>query len=243
MAHPPDFSTEERYIVYCDESRHVQGDSNPYMGIGGLWVPYQQKASFRRRLEAVAAAHELRGELKWQKVSEKSLPGYKAIVDAFAEHADLRFRAIIVDHKAVDYTQFHRGDEELGFYSFYYHMLVKWIHPDTSYIIILDHKINAKRGRYSALEARLRQSAPVTSEIRMVTVADSMESRLAQLADVLTGAVTAAWSGTLKDSPKGVLQEYIAARVGAKSLTTLSPLPTFSKFNIFQIQLAQPVGR
>lgn len=231
--------TERQFIVYCDESRHVAGESNPFMGIGGLWVPYQAKNRLRREFDAVANAHGLRGELKWSKASTKTLDGYKAIIDLFAAHQEVRFRAIIVDHSAVDYWRFHRGDQELGFYSFYYHMLVKWLQSNTSYIIVLDHKSNSSAGRYSALEGRLRQFTP-DAHIRQVTVADSRASRLAQLADVLTGAVTAAWCQTPENSPKTLLQRHIAQRLGLRSLRQSSPSPAFSKFNVFRIDLARP---
>jgi hypothetical protein len=232
--------TERQYIVYCDESRHVRESANPFMGIGGLWVPYRRKDELRRRLDVIANTQLLRGELKWSKVSTQTLVGYKAVLDAFAIDPEMRFRAIIVDHAAVDYRQFHRGDRELGFYSFYYHMLVKWLQPATSYIILLDHKVNSRPGRYSALEERLRREVVPSTHIRQVTVADSRDSRLAQLADVLTGAVTAAWcNNTPGESAKAMLQHHLAKQLGVGTLRRLSSLPTPDKFNIFKIDLAR----
>jgi hypothetical protein len=209
------------------------------MGIGGLWVPYEKKDSLRRRLDSVAREHLLGGELKWNKVSRKSLAGYKAVIDAFADTPELSFRVILIDHQAVDYNRFHGGDQELGFYAFYYSMLTKWLLPHSRYIIILDHKVNAKQGRYSALERRLTQSSAPSTSIRKVGVADSRESRLAQLADLLTGAVTACWCETPAGTPKAQLQRHLAERLALPSLRAPSPSPAFGKFNLFRIDLAR----
>lgn len=228
---------DQQYIVYCDESRHDACNANPYMGIGGLWIPYERKDALRRRFDSIASEHLLRGELKWSKVSEKSLAGYKAIIDAFATDPELSFRVILVDHKATDYALFHAGDHELGFYAFYYHMLTKWLLPESSYIIILDHKVNSQEGRYSVLERRLKQTAPTSTSIRKVGVANSRESRLAQLADLLTGAVTACWCDTPENTPKAYLQSHLANRLRMQNLRTPTPSPAFGKFNAFKIHL------
>lgn len=238
MGHPQQpLPTEQQYIVYCDESRHDSCDANRFMGIGGLWLPYGEKDAFRRRFDAVAKDHGLGGELKWSKVSAKTLGGYKAIIDEFASSPALRFRTILVDHAAINYARFHRGDQEFGFYAFYYHMLTKWLVEDSSYIIVLDHKVNSEPGRYAQLEHRLRQALPESTHLRTVTVANSRESRLAQLADLLTGAVTAAWCETPGGTPKAELQSYIAECVGVPSLRTASLSPAFTKFNVFRINL------
>jgi hypothetical protein len=240
--HPP-LPTETQYIVYCDESRQDASSANPFMGIGGLWVPYQQKSELRKRLDAVASEVGVRGELKWNKVSSATLPAYRAIIDVFAGIQQLHFRAIVVDHARTDYRTYHKGDTELGFYAFYYHMLVKWLVPEASYIVVLDHKVNALPGRYAALQNRLNGAVARSTHIRQVTVADSRESRLAQLADLLTGAVTAAWCGTAPGTAKHDLQDYIARRMGLRSLVWSSPSPAFTRFNVFKINLEAAGGR
>jgi hypothetical protein len=58
------------------------------------------------------------------------------------------------------------------------------------------------------------------------------------MADLLTGAVTAARCGTNPGSAKAELQRHIAGRIGFESLDRSSPSPEFSKFNLFDIQLA-----
>ena len=69
-----------------------------------------------------------------------------------------------------------------------------------------------------------------------MTVIDSSESPLAQLCDLLTGAVAAAYNGTRVGGPKETLTEYIASSAGFSTLRTSTGLAE-SKFNIFKIDL------
>lgn len=54
------------YTIYCDESRHTTAADNPYMTIGGLWVPTEKKAEllvkFRALLEHVGLGRKLSGQ-------------------------------------------------------------------------------------------------------------------------------------------------------------------------------------
>jgi hypothetical protein len=176
--------------------------------------------------------------MKWSKVSEKALPGYRALIDAFFDVKAARFRCIVIDHQHVDYDAYHDGDPEIGFYKFYYQMLSKWLHPGTEYTIILDQKTNSTSGHYAKLERVLRAATDPSTTIKL-TAADSAESRLAQLCDVLVGAVTSAWCGTDEGAAKHSLQEHIASRLGRHSLRFASPSPREEKVNVFKLQLRQ----
>ena len=59
----------------------------------------------------------------------------KSLVDFFIQE-DLHFRVIVVDQDKVE------GNRELGFYKFYYEMLIKWLTKDNQYLILLDFKQN-----------------------------------------------------------------------------------------------------
>ena len=66
------------WIVYCDESRHDAAPANKFLAIGGLWVPREDRARLRRRLDEIAARADLRGEWKWSKVSDRTLDARSA---------------------------------------------------------------------------------------------------------------------------------------------------------------------
>lgn len=226
-----------KYVVYCDESRHDQSPKNAFMSIGSLWLPRDKKQTlskeFRRHCENLG----LRGELKWSKVSKAYLDGYKSLIDFFFSHSDMNFRTIVVDQKKLDYTRFHGGDRELGFYKFYYELLVKWLQDGHEYLLLLDYQQNKDADRFMCLKRVLEHAVLGKAWISDLSIIDSRETPLAQLSDLLTGAASAAWcKDHSDDSPKGSLIRHIEKRRG-QALTQPSPGPSISKYNVFEISL------
>lgn len=207
------------------------------MGIGGLWVPADQRDRLKFALNRAAETTDLNAELKWSKVSVQRLAGYKAFLDVFAQFPDVLFRIIVVDQTKLNLSAFHQGDRELGFYKFYYEMLIKWLQPQTEYVILLDHRDNSLRGRCTDLRRVLQRKAPELTFIRQLALEDSQASRIAQLVDLLTGATTAAWCKPSATGPKSDLQRHIAGLVGRRRLDSPSLSPAPEKFNVFQIRL------
>jgi len=207
------------------------------MAIGGLWVPRETKQELTRQFRQVCHDAGLHSEIKWSKVSRKYLDAYKRLVDFFAEHESLRFRSIVVEQEKLDLDKYHGGDRELGFYKFYYQMLIKWIEQGNEYLILLDYKRNKGADRYTTLRTYLERKVKGEAWVTDLTVVDSHQSPLCQLADLMTGAVAASWCGIPEDSPKAKLAEYIAMKCGMRTLKSESPSPDVCKFNIFRIRL------
>jgi len=224
------------FTVYCDESRHDGAPKNAYLAIGGLWVPTEQKPDFTKELRALCKAQGLGSELKWSKVSEQKLAAYKTIIDFFFAK-DLRFRVILAEQAKLDYAKFKEGDDELGFYTFYYEMLIKWLHQPLAYNLLLDFKKNKGADRYQVLERCLKHKMPVGATLSGLNVINSADSPLAQLADILIGATAATWCDSPPERPKGRLATYIAQKAGRSSLKIVDTSPVFSKLNIFKIEL------
>jgi len=232
------------YVIYCDESCHELTPRHAFMAIGGLKVPRAEKASLSRKLRALMRSYKLHSECKWSKVSNKKLEDYKKIVDFFFEHTEMHFRAIVVEQAKVQLEQYHGKDRELAFYKFYYEMLEKWLQPGNEYLILLDYKSNRGANRYTTLKTYLERHLQGKTQIRNrgkpwirdLTIIDSKETPLAQLCDILTGSVAAAYNGLKKGTPKENLAKYIASRAHLKTLRTSAPLPG-GKFNIFKMRL------
>jgi hypothetical protein len=226
------------YVIYCDESRHDGGNNNRYMAIGGLWVDRDRKEDLTKELRHLLREVNLLSEIKWSKVSSKKLEEYKKIIDFFFENKELNYRVIVVDQQKLDLTKFHGGDKELGFYKFYYELIRHWILPSNYYLILLDYKKNKGADRYTTFKTILeRVASKQQAWITDLTIIDSKESPLAQLSDLLTGAVAASWCQFQGDTAKYQLAEYIASKTVSKNLTVGSASPAFSKFNIFNIRL------
>lgn len=215
------------YTIYCDESRHTGAAGDRYMAIGGLWVPKDLKSSLTREFRDLKRLVGLNSEVKWSKVSSARLHAYQSLIDFFLSK-NLNFRVIVVDQAKVDCDRFHGGDRELGFYKFYYEMLIKWLLEGNQYVILLDFKQNEGARRYTALRTVLERILRGVAWISDLTVIDSIQTPLAQLCDLLTGAVAASWcDGLAQAGPKRALAQHLAAGLNKGSLKFESPAPAF----------------
>lgn len=223
-------------VIYCDESCHDLTPYHDFMAIGGLKLLHADKARLSRELRSLMRSNNLNSELKWSKVSNKYLEGYKRIVDFFFEHEEVCFRAIVVEQSKVKMAACHGKERELAFYKFYYEMLEKWLMPDNEYLILLDHKNNKGADRYKTLKLYLERYLIGKAWIRDLTVINSRETPFAQLCDIFTGAIAAAYNVPNAGSAKEQMSNYIASKAGWSTLHTSTNLSE-RKLNIFKIDL------
>ena len=206
------------------------------MAIGGLWVPAEKRDEVSQALKTIRREAGLGAEVKWSKTSRVCLESYKRLVDFFFDTPELNFRVILVEHALLNPAKFHGGDKELGFYKFYYEMLIKWLTDGNEYLVLLDFKQNKGADRYMMLRKILEQKLLGKSWITDLTVIDSHRTPLAQLVDLLTGATAAAWCEPSAGTAKAELIEHVAARRGWP-LKVVTGSPQVQKFNLFKIDL------
>ena len=229
-----------KFEVYCDESRPdllcSKKPTAQYMVIGGLWLPSEERDRLKTDIHSLRNKHRIGGEFKWQKVSPSRLNFYRDLAGWFVAMGDqLRFRCIAVEHEKVNLFQFHDGDQELGFYKFYYQMLHHWILDFNEYAVFCDYKSNRVRSRLPEL-ARCLSYANLSSEIVNVQAIRSRESVLMQTADVLTGIAAARLNNSLRaGSAKWELVTHLEQALGKKIGATYR---SEQKFNVFVIDLA-----
>ena len=228
-----------KFEVYCDECRpDLLTTKNPkarFMTIGGLWLQADDRQEFKLAIHELRDKHRIGGEFKWQKISPSRVDFYTELIDWFMSmEGRLRFRCIIVEQKKVNLVKFHEGDQEMGFYKFYYQMLHHWIADFNEYAIFCDFKQNRLRDRLHILQQCLDR-ANLSSQISGVQAVRSDESVLIQLADVLSGAASARLNAIVtpesaKETVIARLEQHIGHRVGPTCLGE-------KKFNIFKIDL------
>jgi len=224
--------------VYCDESRPdlfaSSDERTPFLVIGGLWCERSSREEFKYELHALRDRHRYGGEFKWQKASQSRVAFYLDLVSWFFSKGDaIRFRSIVVDKRKVDLARYHGDDQELGFYKFYYQLLVHWLHDGNRYQIFLDFKSNRRRDRLQDLERCLTHARPAAA-IRAVQATRSEESVLIQAADVFTGLISSSLNGSVESSSaKSKLIRAVESHIGG-GIKATSPWET--KFNIFVIQ-------
>ncbi|WP_293955607.1 MULTISPECIES: DUF3800 domain-containing protein [unclassified Sphingobacterium] len=227
-----------KFEIYCDESG-LEALSNKqahdYTGIGGIWIPADQRAALKEGIGAIKAKYNILGELKWQKVSPSYIDLYKEIVDFFFNAGYIRFRVIEIEAEKVDHIRFNSADAELGFYKFYYQLLQHWIFDFNEYVVFADLKQDRNKGRLKELE-KVLDNANLTSDIKQVQGLPSHESLGIQLADILTGMVTAKFNKEYKpDSAKAQLIQYLEEKYLSREIAPTAKWE--EKFNVFKINL------
>ena len=227
-----------KFEIYCDESG-LEALSNKqahaYTGIGGIWIPADKRVALKEGIGAIKAKYNIRGELKWQKVSPAYIDLYKELIDFFFNAGYIRFRVIEIEAEKVDHIRFNGSDAELGFYKFYYQLLQHWIFDFNEYLVFADLKQDRNKGRLKELEKAL-DNANLTSDIKQVQGLPSHESVGIQLADVLTGMVTAKFNKEHKpDSAKAQLIQYLEEKYLSREIAPTAKWE--EKFNVFKINL------
>jgi hypothetical protein len=170
------------------------------MVLGGIITPAANAAVLDGLMRAWRQDHKMFAELKWTKVTDQKFDDYKSFIDLFFDLAKRRkmlFKSIVLDAMRIDYKTYHGGDKEVGFYKFFYQLLLhsfaKHLVParqraivyfderTTSYSLSDFHAIlnNGIKKKYGIKE----------NLIRAVEVAKSHDHDLMQLADILMGAI------------------------------------------------------
>lgn len=227
-----------KFDVYCDENYpDLFTSKSPkvdYLTIGSVWVPNKFRKDFKQKVFSLREKHNIWGEIKWRKVSNKSLSFYKELIDLFESYKhNIRFRCILIEQKQFN-KALCNNDEELGFYKFYYQLLNHWIDDFNEYSIFCDIKTNYDLGRLHTLKNCLK-NANIMATIRNAQALPSKEVVLIQLCDLLLGMTSAVSNNTLnKNSAKMQLVNYYREKHSRKFK------PTYKnefKFNIFKINL------
>ena len=225
--------------IYCDESRQELFWSRKrkgarYIVIGGVWMKKNDRPRIKEQIQTLRKQHKVHGEIKWKNVAPSKLDFYKALVDSFLQ-SQLRFRCILIDKNELDLVKFHRSDEELGFYKFYYQLLHHWIDDFTKYSVFVDLRTSGSPARLKELYDVLC-NANLTADIVQIQRLPSKQSNLIQLADFLVGAVGYSAHGRSEAEAKSAIVRMLENRLGRGQLSEHT-WRSEEKFNVFRIQL------
>jgi hypothetical protein len=193
------------YRVYCDESNTDGNKRHPVYG--AILVALEHIEEVQREIKHWRLKAGMAGELKWEKVhGGDRLAKYKSLVDLVIDDLArrrrlLHFKAIVMDKRAAEYRAYSKGNDEIGFYKFYYHWLLRYfakfpIAHDCQMRVIIDERPLPKDSGdpytklYYALNNGIRKELNVDRDVvYKVHPLGSKESDILQAADVLMGAV------------------------------------------------------
>lgn len=229
------------YEVYCDESNQdlfwasKTNPFNKYVLIGGLWIPANDRNLCKIKIKSLREKHNLLTEYKWKKISSSKLEFYIDLVNMFFASKDMRFRVIVLLNEELDSAKFHKSDNELMFYKFYYQLLHPWIQSFSKYSIFVDLKTNRFHNRLNTLKNVLNNTK-LLSEIINVQALKSSEVELIQLVDILIGACSYAFHQKKDSVSKLEVIKTIEKHIGRIRPTSFKE----NKFNVFRFR---PIGR
>lgn len=224
--------------IYCDESCHLERDQQAVMVLGAVWCPLDTVQEATGRLQEIKAKHGLaaREELKWTKVSPGKAQLYLDVLDYFFDADHLSFRALIADKDNLEHSTSGQTHDD-WYYKMYFDLLKVILRPEDRFRIYIDIKDTRGAAKIRKLHEVLANDLYDFSRdiVERVQLVRSHEIALMQLADILTGLVSAANRPSAQRSPaKSSLIER-ARRRSHYSLTR-STLLREKKFNLFHWQ-------
>lgn len=238
------------YHIYCDESRQSK---DRFMVIGGTIIPLNNVEQFNKTMQKYRTEQKMFSELKWSKVTNQKLTEYKRFVEYFfaLNNTDkLHFHCIIIDNHQVNHKKFNKGDKELGFYKFYYQLLLHCFGKEyyregenDRFIVHLDYRqtyysLNTLK---TVLNSGINKKYSIdTSPFVSIEPRESKKSELIQINDIILGAIGFQKNGYdllagTRDSKKELVK-YIAEQAGLPNLRQNSPCGKI-RFTIWNFNL------
>jgi Protein of unknown function (DUF3800) len=220
--------------LYCDESRHLPHDREPFMLLGLVSCPADQVRAYHLELRALCRKHSLtdKYEMKWTHVRPGKLAFYQAVLEWFFTKEDLTFRALILPDKTKVFERLPEDSQDMAYYRLYSQLLRSAMEPEASYRAFIDQKDTRGGQKVRELEELMRRHTDesATTTVLGLQQIQSHEARLLQLTDVLMGAVGAAIRQqplpAAKQSLIDQLSESIGCPLTSDTITSTTKLVT-----------------
>ena len=234
--------------IYCDESRQTK---ERFMVLGGIMARADSVEKIDKTMQLFRTKQDMFAELKWTKVSNQKVEEYRRFVNLFfaLNNSDVvQFHSLIIDNHQVDHRHFNQGDNEIGFYKFYYQLLIHSFGrvytqcPDTRFHLYLDYRNSSYSldDLKTILNQGMRKKGAHGNPFLTVEPCDSKMSELMQINDIILGAIGFQKNGF--DSVAGAkrakvdLAAYIAERAGIPNLRENTPY-RMERFTIWNFRL------
>lgn len=182
------------YNIYCDESCHLENDSQKAMVLGAIWCPKDKIIKINNRINQIKEKYDLSKyfEIKWTKISPSKFEFYEEILNYFFDNEDLHFRALIIPDKSMLDHKAHVQNHETWYYKMYFDLLKIILNPEDQYNIYVDIKDTKSALKIAQLHEVLSNniydfSRSIVNKIQTVR---SHEIKIIQLTDFLIGAIS-----------------------------------------------------
>ncbi len=227
-----------KYIVYSDESCHLEYDNSPVMVLGAMYCDASHKERIFKDIRDIKIKHGLSSffEIKWTKVSESKIDFYLELLEYYLNNKDLFYRGLIAKGKNdLDNMKYNSGDYDLWYYKMYFLMLDQIVNPENEYKILVDIKDTRGGKRVEKLREVLCNNVYDFRQevITQISQINSKESEILQLADLINGALAYHHRGLDKlDESNPGKKAFVEALEEKKSLDVRTSRGE-KKFNLF----------
>lgn len=239
--------------IYCDESSQT---GHRYMVIGALCCRTDTAFKIATVFDETIQPFNVSSELKWTKVKRHSVRMYEEVMDAaFAliVTGHLTYQCIVIDTTKTDHKTYNEGDPEIGFNKYLFLLLDRYSYKYRSfpsfraYLDRRETKHTPERMR-EMLNLRAAKRKLVYEPFSSVQFIRSENSRLIQVADIITGAIAytsnrqflAAEAAKYRQK----MADYIAQHAEMGTLANETPFPhSLAGFGIWHLRWGQPRRR
>ena len=243
------------YHIFCDESRQTK---DRFMVLGGLIIPQGIMDTVNDTLQQFREEEDMRAELKWTKITDKMLRKYLRFVDYFFalnNNNKIHFHSIIIDNSQVNHRKFSEGDREVGFYKFYYQLLLNCFgkhyavnrkaNSEESLIVHLDQRASSyplHRLQDILNNGMAKKHGVHHRPFRSIEPVDSKKSDLMQVVDIIVGAIGFQKNGVHllagTRASKIAVADHIAKQAGLSSLADNTKYD-WNQFKIWNFRLSK----
>lgn len=232
---------KDEYMIFIDESCHLEHDHIPVMCIGYVKVSAGSMEQVKQEIKAIKQKHSIFHEIKWNTISNTHVDMYKELIDYFFQ-SSMQFRCVLVKYKFdLDHQSFNQGEHDNFYYKMVYYLLAN---QDTNplynccYRVFLDIKDTRGKSKLDKIQKIFSRKYDGESPFLTFQHIRSHESQFIQLADLFIGAVTYK-ARQLHQAEKGsmakkILVKYLEMKSGYRLDEGTEPDEV--KFNIFDHQ-------
>lgn len=222
------------YNIYCDESCHLEHDGCKVMVLGSIWTLKNNVRKFVKIIREIKQKHNIPSnfEIKWTKVSPGKIDFYLELIRFFFNN-DLNYRCWIANKENLNHYFYNQTHSD-WYYKMYYYMLLNILSNKDTFNIYMDIKEKKRGGiRIRELQKWLTKAKHnlYKDTIQNISVVESNNIELLQLADLINGAVAYFHNGLKTSEAK--LKIIDAIRKYSNVSLIKSSLPKEQKFNIY----------
>jgi len=232
------------YNIYCDESCHLENDSQKVMVLGAIWCSQGKTRGIAEEIRNIKIKHGLspKFEIKWTKISPAKIKFYLDIVNYFFDNEDLSFRAVVIPDKSKLRHEDFRQKHDVWYYKMYFNLLKVILEPNCKYRIYLDIKDTRSAAKVKGLHEILSNNIYDFNRdiVEFVQNLRSHEVEQIQLADLLIGSVSYINRNQIQSQAKKALVDQVKRRSGYS--LTRSTLLRERKCNIFIWQAKEDIN-